>query len=211
LKKEFACIREVALIDKGGFVLANNFENKQRAQITGALIAGIYHTLQNYLAQISMGIPTGIFFETADSNSFILKTGEQVLFSAWDKDFSHIEYGPLVEIIEKEDFSNLDLRPYADLMDIKAFTIADTDGTLVNAMGDRGAAQGFAAVTTAIFENLKVFLMNIQLLKLSKIVVFTPETVVTIIKTGDKIISMLTEAENYPKISEELLKMEEIY
>lgn len=211
LKKEFTYIREVALIDKGGFVLANDFEDKQRVQITGALVAGSYHTLQNYLAQISMQTPTGIFFETAESNSFILKTGEQILFSSWDKDFKHIEYGPLVEIVEKEDFSGLDLRPYADLMNIKLFTIAGSDGALINSIGDTEAEQKFAAVATAIFENLKVFLMNIQLLKLSKIVVFTPYNVMTIIKTGDKIISMRTDAENYPKISDELLKMEEIY
>jgi|GEM_PF-1914696 len=211
MKEEFVYIKEVALIDKGGFTLANDFEDKQRAQITGALVAGTYHTLQNYLAQLSMAFPVRIFFETANTNSFIVKTKNEILFSIWDKEFKHIDYGPLTEIIQTEDFSQIDITPYADLMKLDKFTIADSGGKIIKSTNETEQAEQFAAVSTAIFENLKVFLMNIQLLKLSKIVVFTPQKVMTIIKNQDNIISFLTNSEDFPKISEDLLKIEEIY
>jgi len=209
MKAEFPCIKEIALINKGGFIIANDFEDKQRAQIAGALIAGVYHTLQNYITQLSLDFPVRIFFETAESNSFMLKTADEILFSSWDKEFKHIEYDSLEEIFAIEDFSEADMTPYTDLMEIENMTVADIEGNLVNSLDTENSEQ-FAAVSSAIFENLKVFLMNIQLIKLSKITIFTPKKVMTIIKTQDKIISLLTDSEEYPKITEELLKMEEI-
>ena len=210
MKDKFDCIREIALIDKGGFTLANDFEDKQRAQIAGALIAGVYHTLQNYVAQLSLDFPVRIFFETAGANSFIVKTADEVLFSTWEKEFKHVDYGALEEIFAIEDFSLVDMTPYTDLMKIENMAVADIEGNLVNSLEAENSEQ-FAAVTSAIFENLKVFLMNIQLVKLSKIVIFTPKNVLTIAKDNDKIVSILTDSEDCPKISEDLLKMEEIY
>lgn len=211
MKKEFVYIKEVALIDKGGFTLANDFEDKQKAQMTGALISGAYHTLQNYLTQIGLAFPVRIFFETADTNSFIVKTRDEILFSTWDKEFKHVEYGPLNEIIEAEDFSEVDITPFIDLINIEDFIVSDIDGNIVISLKNAEDSQKFAAVSSAVFENLKVFLMNIQLLKLSKIVIFTPKKTMTVAKTQDKIISFLTPQEQYPKISEDLLKIEEIY
>ena len=211
LKNEFVGIKEVALVDQGGFILANDFKDKQRVQLAGALVAGTYHTLQNYLAQLSLSFPVRIFFETANANSFIVKTRDAILFSTWDKEFKHIEYGPVNEILEAEDFSQIDITPYADLMRIENFTVTDFKGNIINSFGNPEISQPFAAVSSAIFENLKVFLMNIQLMNLSKIVVFTPHKVMTIIKMQDKIIALLTNLEDFPKIKEELLKMEKIY
>ncbi len=211
IKGKFKQIKEVALIDKGGFILANDFEDKQKAQMTGALVSGAYHTLHNYLAQISLSFPVRIFFETANTNSFIVKTRDEVLFSTWDKEFKHVEYGPLSGLIEADDFSGIDIKPFSDLIKIDDFIIVDMEGNIINSQDSALNPQKFAAVSSAIFENLKVFLMNVQLLKLSKIVVFTPEKVMTIAKSHDKIVSLLTPQEEFPRISEELLKMEEIY
>ena len=182
IQNKFSCIKEMALIDKGGFILANNFEDKQRVQLAGALIAGAYHTLQNYLAQISLPFPIRIFFETQNTNSFILKARDEILFSQWDKDFQHVEYGIMTEIFDIEDFSEIDIMPYADILNIENFVISDSEGNLINALNNNGNSQEFAAVSSAIFENLKIFLMNIQLMKLSKIVIFTPQKVLTVIK-----------------------------
>jgi len=210
IKSEFSCIKEMALIDEGGFIIANNFEDKQRVQIAGALVAGAYHTLQNYLSQISLAMPVRIFFETENTNSFIVKTREEILFSVWEKDFKQVEYGPMKEIIEADDFENLDIIPYADLIKVEQFAVSDSVGTLVNSMGEVADSQLFAAVSSAIFENIKVFLMNIKMFNLSRIVVFTPKKTITIVKPEDKIVSFLTDAEEYPNVSEELLKMEAI-
>ena len=174
LKSEFSCIKEIALIDQGGFILATNFEDTQRAQIAGALVSGAYHTIQNYLAQISLPFPIRIFFETEYANGFIVKTKEEILFSIWHKEFELVEYGPMGELLEPE------------------------------------ADQAITNVTTAIFENIKVFLMNIQLIKLTKIVVFTTQKAITMVKSENRIDSYLTDPEDLPKVSEKLLKMEEM-
>ncbi len=208
IKNEFSCIKEMALIDDGGFIIANNFEDKQRVQIAGALVAGAYHTLQNYLSQISLTLPVRIFFETENTNSFIVKTKSEILFSVWEKDFKQVDYGPLDEIIEADDFENLDIIPYADLIKVEQFTVSNSEGTLVNSMGDAADSQLFAAVSSAMFENIKVFLMNIRMFNLTKLVVFTPQKTITIVKPEDKIVSFLTDAEESPNVSEELLKME---
>lgn len=210
IKENFSCIKEMALIDNGGFTLANNYEDKQKAQITGALVSGVYHTLENYLAQLSLSYPIRIFFETANTNNIILRTKNEVLFSIWDKEFKHIEYGPLGEIVELEDFSQIDITPYADIIKIENFTVCNNQGQLINSLKDDESSQQFAAVSSAIFENLKVFFMNLQLINLSKIVIFCSNKVVTIIKAQDKIASFITDAEELPKITEDLLKMEEI-
>ncbi len=210
LKREFSCIREMALVDSGGFILANNFEDKQRVQIAGALVAGAYHTIQNYLTQLSLDFPVRIFFETENANSFIIKTRDEVLFSIWNKEFQQVEYGPMAEILEEKDFSGIDIIPYADLIKVENFAVSDSEGALVNSFGDAESSKVFAAVSSAVFENLKVFLMNISLLNLSKIAVFTPQKTITIIKPRDKIVAFLTDSEDYPKVSEELLAMEEI-
>ena len=213
LKNEFSCMQEMALIDSGGFILANNFEDKQRVQIAGALISGAYFTLQNYFSQLDLNFPVRIFFETDKNNSFIAKTKNELLFSIWgkeDQNFQHIEYGPMTEILDTEDFSELDITPYADLIKIEAFAVSDIEGMLINSFGDTERAQLFAAISSAVFENLKVFLMNLRLTNLKKIVVFTPQKTITILKTRDKIVSFLTDAQEYPKVAEELLKIEEI-
>ncbi len=211
IKKRFEHIKEVALIDKGGFILANDFEDKQKAQMTGALVSGAYHTLQNYVAQLALAVPVRIFFETANTNSLIVKTKDEILFSTWDKEFKHIEYGPVNELIESKDFSEAGIKFFADLIKIDELIVVDIEGNIVSSLGTSADPEKFAAVSLAIFENLKVFLMNVQLVKLSKIIVFTPEKVLTIAKTNDKIVSFLNPQGEYPKISEELLKMEEIY
>lgn len=210
LKQEFTCIREMALVDSGGFIIANNFEDKQRVQIAGALVSGGYHTLQNYLSQLSLNMPVRIFFETEEANSFILKTKEEILFTIWDKEFQQLEYGPMQEMLDTEDFSTLDIIPYADLIKVEKFAVSDSEGVLVNSLPDAENSQLFAAVSSAIFENIKVFLMNIRLFNLTKIIVFTPQKTMTIVKPADKIASFLTDGEEYPKISEQLLNMEEI-
>ena len=213
LKSEFSCIQEMALIDSGGFILANNFEDKQRVQIAGALISGAYFTLQNYFSQLELNFPVRIFFETDKNKSFIAKTRDELLFSIWSKenqDLQHIEYGPMTEIMDAEDFSELDITPYADLIKIEAFAVSDIEGMLINSFGDTEKSQLFAAISSAVFENLKVFLMNLRLFNLKKIVVFTPQKTITILKTQDKIVSILTDAQEYPKVAEELLKIEEL-
>jgi predicted regulator of Ras-like GTPase activity (Roadblock/LC7/MglB family) len=211
IKKEHSQIKEMALIDKGGFILATNFEDKQKAQITGALVAGAYHTLQNYLVQLSLDLPVRIFFKTENALSFIYKTSNELLFATCDKDFSMIEYGPIAEVLEAGNLYEINLTPYADLMKIEKFTMSDIDGRMLNSLDNSDESHNFCAVSSAVLENLKVFLMNIQLYKLSKIFIFTSEKVLTIYKNDTTIASLLTPIDEFPKISESLLNMEEIY
>lgn len=210
LKQEFTNIKEIALIDKGGFIMASNFEDKMKINITGAVIAGAYHTLQNYLAQISFKSPQKIFFETENSNNFVIKTNDELLFSIWDKEFNHIDYTSLENFIENNEISESDLAPLIELNQLKNFAISDGTGKLIKSLNNTEDSEKLAIISAALFENLKVFLMNIQLLKLKRITIFNTEEVITIQKGNDKIASFITPIEGIIKFSNDFLKIEEI-
>ncbi len=205
LKQEFTHIKEIALIDKGGFIIAGNFADERAIHIAGALVAGIYHTLQNYLAQLSFKQPQKIFFETENSNSFIIKTGDEFLFSNWDKEFKHVECDL------PENLAEIDLTPFVDLAQIKRFAAFDESGKLTGTTNNSSENEKLAIISSALFENLKVFLMNIQLIKLSKITVFSTEEILTIQKLDSGFISFLTPIDGMVKISDNFAKMEQIY
>jgi predicted regulator of Ras-like GTPase activity (Roadblock/LC7/MglB family) len=208
---QFSQMKEIALIDKGGFVMACNCSDKMKMNITGALIAGAYHTLQNYLMQISFKNPQKIFFETEDTNNFIIKTGEELLFSIWEKEFKHIDLGELNEFLEAEEISASDFTPLIDLEQIKSFTMSDINGEMILSSGNADKAKKQAIIAAAVFENLKVFLMNLQMLKLKRISIFNAEETLIIQKNNDNIISFKTESDGMIKISDEFKKLEEIY
>jgi len=211
IKQEFAHIKEIALIDKGGFILASNYEDKMKIHITGALIAGAYLTLQNYLAQLSFKYPQKIFFETENSNNFIMKTNDELLFSICDKEFKHVDYTILEGFIENETISEADLTPLIELSQIKNFAVSDGTGKLIKSIDNTENSEKLALISAALFENLKVFLMNIQLLKLRRVTILNSEEVITIQKFNDGIASFLTPIDGIIKISEDFMKMEELY
>ena len=211
LQQESAHMKEIALIDKGGFILASNYEDKMKIHITGALIAGAFHTLQNYLAQISFNHPQKIFFETENSNNFIMKTNDEFLFSICDREFKHVDYTALKGFIESETISEADLTPLIELNQIKNFAISDGAGKLVKSMNNSENSEKLAIISSALFENLKVFLMNIQLMKLARITIFNSEEVITIQKFDNEIASFITPIEGIIKISDDFIKIEKIY
>ena len=211
LKQESAHMKEIALIDKGGFILASNYEDKMKIHITGALIAGAFHTLQNYLSQISFNQPQKIFFETENSNNFIMKTNDEFLFSICDKEFKQVDYTALEGFMENETISQADLTPLIELNQIKNFAISDGAGKLIKSASNSENSEKLAIISSALFENLKVFLMNIQLMKLTKITIFNSEEVITIQKFDNEIASFITPIEGIIKISDDFIKIEEIY
>lgn len=212
LKQKFAQIRELSLIDKGGFILASSqSEDAMKTNITGALISGAFHTLQNYLAQISFKNPQKIFFETENSNNFILKTNDEFLFSICEKEFKSVDYSVLEGFIENETISEVDLTPLIELNQITNFVIADGAGKLVKSMDNSENAEKLAIISSALFENLKVFLMNIQLMALVRITIFNSEEVITIQKCNGEIASFVTPIDGILKISDDFVKIEEIY
>ena len=212
IKQEFPDIKETALIDKGGFILAGNFEDKMKINITGALIAGTYHTMQNYLAQISFKHPEKIFFETENANSFIIRNeNEEFLFSTGDKSLDYVEYGELGVFLKEEDISGVDLTPFTELGQIENYTVSDGTGQIIKSAEDSEQSQKLGIVSSALFENLKVFLMNMQLVKLSRITIFNAEEVITIQKFDDKIAAFRTSTDSLIKFSDDFIKIESIY
>jgi len=205
LKQEFASIKELALINKGGFTLANNFEDEKTANIAGALIAGIYHTLQNYISQISFKEPLKIFFETENCNSLIIKTADEFLFSNWDKDFKHIESDL------PENFYESNIAPYIELGQIINFARFDEAGSLIPAGTEIPNSNKLAAISSALFENIKVFLMNLNLSKLNQITVFSDEEILVIKKVDNETISYTAPIDGLIKLSENFAKIDQLY
>jgi len=213
LKQEFGQIKEIALVDKGGFVLANNFEeeNRMKIPITGALIAGAYHTMQNYLLQLSILDPQKIFFETENSNNFMIKTGDHFLYSVWEKTYTHVDFGSLEGFLENDELSENELIPLIELEQLQNYALSDSTGQILNTTHKFPFSENLGIISSALFENLKVFLMNINLLKLKRIVIFSNENVMTIQKFDDKIAAFITPVDGLVKLSEDFQKIENIY
>jgi len=211
--KEFGHVKEIALVDKGGFVLANSFAeaDKMKIPITGALIAGAYHTMQNYLLQLSILNPQKIFFETENSNNFMIKTGDNFLFSTWEKVYPHVDFGTLESFLENDELSENELTPLIELELLQNYALSDATGQILNTTHKFPFSENIGIISSALFENLKVFLMNINLLKLRRIVIFSDENVMTIQKFDDKIAAFITPTDGLVKLSEDFQKIENIY
>lgn len=210
LTEKYTHIKEIALIDKGGFALAGNYEDKMKIQITGALIAGAYHTLQNYLAQISFDAPEKIFFETENSNNFIIKTNDNLLFAIGEKDFKNVDFDVIEGIIDNEENPVADFTPLIELNQIIDFAVSDSEGKFISSSNNSGKGEKQAIISAALFENFKVFLMNIQLVKLKRIVFFCSNKVITIQKYNNQIISFITPEDGLVRVSEKFPLLQEI-
>lgn len=211
IKQEFSYIKEIALIDKGGFILASNMQDKMKINIIGALAAGVYHTLQNYLAQISFSLPEKLFFETENVNCFIARiSDDQMLFSTGEKECNPVEFGELKAFLTEE-ITEADFTPLVELGQIKNFAIANGAGQIIESDVNNEQSQKQGIISSALFENIKVFLMNIQLVKLSRITIFNADEIIIIQKSGENIASFRLPKEGLIKLSDDFVKIEEIY
>ena len=113
--------------------------------------------------------------------------------------------------IEDKLISESDLTPLVELNQIKNFAVSDGSGKLVKSTNKDEKSEKLAIISAALFENLKVFLMNMHLSKLTRITVFNSEEVITIQKFNDEISAFITPADGLIKISDDFTKMEKIY
>lgn len=213
-------IKELSLIDKGGFILASRTESEEnealpenramKMNITGALIAGVYNTLQNYLAQLSFDVPEKIFFETENTNCLIIKTeDDKLLFLTGGKEFSPVDFGILKDFIKNEEISGTDFTPLVDSGQIMNYAISDDSGQIVKSSDNTEQTQSQGIISAAFFENIKVFLINIQLIKLTGITIFNSKEVLTVQKFNDEKASFKTLSDGSIKISDDFINRDE--
>ncbi|MFH0703106.1 MAG: hypothetical protein V2B14_06185 [bacterium] len=208
IKTDYPQVKDLVLLDKGGFVIASVIGDEHKEQTIGAIASGAFHTIQNYLIQLDITNPLKIFFETEDNIYSLIKMDDNILFSSCNKEFEPVDYILIKNILNQENISNHDLSVIRNIKGMIESVITDKEGKLAGSFNGKNPVKS-ASILSAIFENLKVFINHIQPSKLNKITTFTNDKVLVIKKYNDKIAGFLLITEGTIKYSDKIAKIEE--
>ncbi|EKE04152.1 MAG: hypothetical protein ACD_20C00100G0001 [uncultured bacterium] len=209
IQKAFPEIKNSTISNKAGFTIASLINNTSTEQTVGALASGAFMALQNYLSRLSVGQTTKIFFETETNIHILTKIENLIFYFNCSKQFEPVIYSLLRDTIDQNVFSNQDLSVIKNVKGIIEAAITDKDGNLTGSINSENP-QKLASISSAIFENLKVFISNIEPAKLSKMIIFSNEKILTIKKYNDAIASLITTIEGPITLSEKITKIEEL-
>ncbi|OGH97971.1 MAG: hypothetical protein A2104_05230 [Candidatus Melainabacteria bacterium GWF2_32_7] len=207
IEKEFPQIKNSTISNKAGFTIASLINDNRAEQTIGALASGAFMTSQNYLSRLNIGQPLKIFFETQVDIHILIKVENFIFYFNCNKEFEPINHSLLRDTIEQNVFSNQDLSVIKNIKGITEAAITDKDGNLIGSINSENP-QKMASITSAIFENLKVFISNIQPAKLNKMIIFASEKIITIKKYNDAIASLSSTLEGPITTSEKIIKIE---
>lgn len=184
-------IKDLTLANKAGFVIASLIEDSKRQYTIGALASGGFLTLQNYLLRIGVKNPEKIFFVMENSVNSLFKVDNFIFYFSCDKDFKLFEYNDLEVFMRSESVNNIELDKLKNAnYNIDAVT-STLNGDFMYSLNAKNEA--YSSIFSAIFENLKIFIKNIQNEKLSEIVIFSDNKIITLKKYDETILSFITD------------------
>lgn len=186
IKVDYTSVKDIALIDQSGFIIASIIESIRNEQTTCAIAAGTFLIIQNYVNQLSRETEK-IFFETDDSNIALIKINiansdsGKILYYSCSKDLKLVEYNELSNILDNNEIVETDFDLLKDYQEIKTAVIKQDIGSIIKISGEDDIKK-IAAIGSTIFENSKVIISNINPAKLNKINIFTPSKILTLKK-----------------------------
>ena len=200
-------INSLILLNKAGFILASTLPDKQKEQNIGAIAVVAFLVLQNYLNKINI-YPTKIFFETDEVFNVIFEINDKIQFFNCAKEFNPIDF--VNEIFHQNDFVyEIVDQKLENIKDLHNAVIADKNSKVIEFINCEDP-DSLASLACAIFENLKVFVMNIQPAKLNRITVFSNDKILLINKDNDNIGVFCFENNGQIKLSEQIIEIESI-
>lgn len=209
IEAEYYQIRDLTLSNKAGFAIASVIKNDRSQQTIGALASGAFLTLQNYINRLNIGSPKKILFETENTTHTLFKIDTFIFYFTCDNAFKLIDFNDLDTYLNQSEFSELDFSSIKTIKGLKSVTLANGLGEVVY-NNDSKNGEVLALISSAIFENLKVFIKNIQPEKLVKITIFCDNNNLVIRKFDEDILALLTDINEPIKLTKNSIKIEEI-
>ena len=77
LKVDYPAIKDLAVVEQNGFIIASYFETKRKEHTCCALAAGIFLIIDNYLKQVE-AVPQRIFFNLEGQTISIHQIDKQI-------------------------------------------------------------------------------------------------------------------------------------
>jgi len=205
---DYTQIKDLTLSNKAGFVIASTINNNRRSETVGAISSSAFIVLKNYLKRLEINKLQKIFFETQDNIYSIFTVSEDILSFITEKSFEPVNYTGLKDILDHDSLSVQDLSALKCAKEIAELAITDKKGSLIGSLNSENPKQ-LASLSSAIFENLKIFIINIQpSVEIKKITMFADEKVYTIRKYNDKIIGLITSPNGPIQLSNRLLEVD---
>jgi len=206
---EYTQVKDLTLSNDAGFTIASIINDGRRSETVGAIASGAFLVLKNYLARLEIYNLQKAFFEGEDIIYSLFKVDNFILFFISEKSFDPINYTLVKDVLDQNTISNQDLSIIKNIKGVIESAITDEEGMLIGSINSENPKK-LASLSSAIFENLKVFITNIQPTKLYKITVFTNDKVLTIRKYNDKIAGFVTSPEGPVKLSDQIIEIEKL-
>lgn len=211
IQGEFPELNNSTISNKAGFTVASLIDDSSTQHTIGALASGAFMTLENYLVKINYETPSKIIFETTEDNHILVKIDNFIFYFNSSLEFEPVLTGELKELIKNESEEGIIEAYLKEIKGISDYLISNSNGKLEEVVIEETKdPQALVSVSTAVFENLKVFISNINEAKLNKMIIFSGEKVLTIRKSADKIITCLSSKDGPVQLSNKLLKIEEL-
>lgn len=202
-------IKNSTIANKAGFTVASLIIDDKHEQTVGSLTSGAFLTIQNYISRLGIENPSKIFFITDNGTHMLFKVDNFIFYFNSDEEFEPINYTSLKDIIDQRMFTHQDIDHVRNINGIIKAVISDRDGNIIGQNNDNNLKK-LASVTTAIFENLKIFIMNIENVRLDRIIIFSDDKIVTIKKYNNLIASFLSTPETSIILTDGILKIEKL-
>lgn len=193
-----ADITNISLLDKSGYVLKSTLNDAHREQTIGAVVSQAYMTLQNYAAQIAFNSINRIIFNCQKS-SLLLSLADDKIYAV---DFSHNNHfieSPFDYIIKSNEVTTFDVESLKCEKDMLAIFTVNSFG---NSNEEDKELEKIGAVASSIFENLRIFLINIQSDPMESVILFEKDKSLTIKRVGEKFLIMITAGNSLTQFNE---------
>ncbi len=206
---EHNCVQDIALINYKGYIIAGVFANKEKQENIAAIIACMFFAVKNFLQQIKIPEPVKIIFEADDISYVITKYMNNVFFYSLRDSEIPSQDGNLSDLLNQKTFTNSEIDAIKSSEGVKTALMADEEGNLIYQRACISPDE-YSSIASALFENLRIVIKNIQPSKLKRILIAEADKNITIQKYTDKIIMIISDLSGPITISGKLTEIENL-
>ncbi|MEI7475581.1 MAG: hypothetical protein WCK67_12470 [bacterium] len=189
IKEICSKVTTVSLIDKSGFILKSNIGNLHLEQTIGAVAAHAFMTVQNYVSQLAFNSIDNIIFNTTTS-SILLNLSKDKIYALEIADNNNFKTSEISEILKAKSLENIEIESLLINDEVMAALFVDTNEN--NEEKDEELKK-IASISSSIFDNLAIFVINIQTQPLESVIIFEKSKSLVIKKIEDKLAIFIIE------------------
>ncbi len=208
LKVDYPQIKDMAIVEQNGFIIASYFENKRKEQTCCALGSGIYLIVQNYLAQLNLS-PERIFFVFDDQTISINNLNDQVFYMSFSNTLNILEFNQSEIFLNKQNITESDYTSLQQTDGINRAILTHSNKTVVSIYNEDNIKK-YTSVSNAIYDNLRVFLMNILKGTLKHIILSCDNETLVISKKEQQLLILGYAPDSTVKVSNKINEIENL-